>query len=174
MSFLEALGGHISYLFPGKVQGSPVCLSSASAAQGPKQHRCLFLWAGNTFRASFFLLLMHLLVIPRSLSPGHWFPVLETCSHVPESASSRGKCVPELEKGDRRCLSTHRLLPASPAASFPKQTGGLLQVSPGQRTAGFAARFLQGEEQASALLWGKQEAMCVCVCQASRYSGKDI
>lgn len=89
MSFLEALGGHISYLFPGKVQGSPVCLSSASAAQGPKQHRCLFLWAGNTFRASFFLLLMHLLVVPRSLSPGHWFPVLETCSHVPESASSR-------------------------------------------------------------------------------------
>lgn len=80
-----------------------------------------------------------------------------------------------LGKGSRRCLSTQRLLPDFPSTSFPKQTGGFFQVSHSQSTAGFAVCFLQGEEQASALLWGKKRLplrVCVClsVTQASKYS----
>lgn len=81
--------------------------------------------------------------------------------------------LPEAGEGKWRCLSTQRLLPAFPTSSFPKQTGGFLQVSHGQSTAKFAVCSLQGEEQAFRIaLWGGRG--CVGVGEASKYSGEDI
>lgn len=142
----------------------PCCLGPSST---------VWLRVADTFMALcdifFPLLISSPFPVPRPLAP---------CSRDSLAMSLKvllavESAVPEAGEGKWRCLSTQTLLPAFPTSSFPKQTGGFLQVSHGQNTSGFAVCSLQGEEQASHKALGEGRS-CVWVGQASKYSGEDI
>lgn len=123
----------------------------------------------------FFQLLMHCLLISPSFPvPGPLVPCCRDSLAMSLKELPAGEsAVPEAGEGKRRCLLTQRLLPAFPTSSFPKQTGGFLQVSYGQNIAGSAVCSLQGEEQACHMALGEGRSWCVRG-QASKDSGEDI
>lgn len=78
---------------------------------------------------------------------------------------AKENAVPEAGEGRPEVFIDPKTPSRFPFYFFSKANWWFFQVSHSQSTAGFAVCFLQGEEQASALLWGKKRLPpCLSVC----------